>query len=64
MTQIHGGDTWNVVPETVVLRGTVRTLDAEIQDRIEAAMRQVCAGVAQTHGASIDPELHAAAIPA
>ena len=50
-TQIHGGDTWNVVPETVVLRGTARTLDAAIQDRLEAAMGQICAGMAQTHGA-------------
>ncbi len=54
VTQIHGGDTWNVVPESVVLRGTVRTLEAEIQDRMEAAMRQVCAGMAQIHGATID----------
>ncbi|MEW6640890.1 MAG: M20 aminoacylase family protein [Pseudomonadota bacterium] len=53
VTQIHGGDTWNVVPETVVLRGTVRTLDAEIQDHIEAAMHRTCAGMAQIHGASI-----------
>jgi len=53
VTQIHGGDTWNVVPETVVLRGTVRTLDGEIQDQIEAAMRQTCAGMAQIHGATI-----------
>jgi amidohydrolase/hippurate hydrolase len=54
VTQIHGGDTWNVVPEQVVMRGTVRTLDAGIQDRVEAAMKEVCAGVAQAHGATID----------
>jgi amidohydrolase len=54
VTQIHGGDTWNVVPETVVLRGTVRTLEAEVQDRVEAAMRQICAGMALTHGAGVD----------
>ncbi|MFT4266542.1 MAG: M20 aminoacylase family protein [Xenophilus sp.] len=53
VTQIHGGDTWNVIPEEVVLRGTVRTLDAAVQDRTEAAMRQVCEGVGQTHGAKI-----------
>jgi amidohydrolase/hippurate hydrolase len=53
VTQIHGGDTWNVVPETVVLRGTARTLDAAIQDKLEAAMGQICAGMAQTHGAEV-----------
>jgi amidohydrolase len=54
LTQIHGGDTWNVVPETVVLRGTVRTLSADVQNQVEAEMGQICAGVAQTHGATID----------
>lgn len=53
VTQIHGGDTWNVVPETVVLRGTARTLDAAIQDKLEAAMNQICSGMAQTHGAIV-----------
>ena len=27
VTQFHGGDTYNVIPEDVVLRGTARTLD-------------------------------------
>ncbi|GAC1321770.1 MAG: M20 aminoacylase family protein [Collimonas sp.] len=54
VTQIHGGDTWNVVPENVVLRGTVRTLDAAIQDNVEVMMGQICAGVAQTNGATIE----------
>jgi amidohydrolase/hippurate hydrolase len=53
VTQIHGGDTWNVVPESVMLRGTARTLDAAIQDKLEAAMGQICAGMAQTHGAEV-----------
>lgn len=53
VTQIHGGDTWNVIPETVVLRGTVRTLDAAIQDKTQAAMQQICDGVAATHGAKV-----------
>lgn len=53
VTQIHGGDTWNVVPETVVLRGTARALDAAIQDRVEHSMNQICAGMAQTHGATV-----------
>lgn len=54
LTQIHGGDTWNVVPETVTLRGTVRTLSAHVQDQVEAEMGQICAGLAQTHGAAVD----------
>jgi amidohydrolase/hippurate hydrolase len=54
LTQIHGGDTWNVVPENVVLRGTVRTLSAEVQNQVEMEMGQICMGMAQTHGATIN----------
>jgi metal-dependent amidase/aminoacylase/carboxypeptidase family protein len=54
ITQIHGGDTWDVAPETVVLRGTVRTLDAEVQDQVETARGQICRGIAQAHGAQVD----------
>lgn len=53
ITQIHGGDTWNVVPEEVVLRGTVRTLAADVQHTVEAQMRRICEGIAATHGATI-----------
>jgi amidohydrolase/hippurate hydrolase len=28
VTQVHGGDTWNVIPQEVVLRGTARSFDA------------------------------------
>lgn len=53
VTQVHGGDTWNVIPETMILRGTVRTFDAAIQDHIEARMNAICASFATMHGASI-----------
>jgi hippurate hydrolase len=53
ITQIHGGDTWNVIPDTVVLRGTTRSFKPEIQDAIEAAVRRIAAGVAAGMGASV-----------
>ncbi len=48
VTQVHGGDTWNVIPQEVVLRGTVRTFKREVQDLIEQRMRTIVAGVAAT----------------
>ena len=48
VTQVHGGETWNVIPEQVVLRGTVRTFKQEVQDLIEQRMRGIVAGVAAT----------------
>ena len=38
VTQIHAGDAWNVVPETVTLRGTVRTLRPETRAMIREQM--------------------------
>ena len=50
ITQIHGGDTWNVIPEDVTLRGTIRSFRPEVQDRAEAALGRIVAGVAAAHG--------------
>jgi len=46
ITQVHGGDTWNVIPQEVVLRGTVRTFDPAVQELIERRMRGIVAGAA------------------
>ena len=48
VTQVHGGDTWNVIPEEVVMRGTVRSFKRDVQDLIERRMRTIVAGVAAT----------------
>jgi hippurate hydrolase len=53
VTQVHGGDTWNVIPDEVVLRGTTRAFKAETQDAIEVALRRICEGVASGMGASV-----------
>ncbi len=52
VTQIHGGDTWNVLPGSAVLRGTVRAFSAATQDAVEAAMRRTAEAVASVHGAA------------
>jgi len=38
VTQIHAGDTWNVIPDRVVLRGTTRSFDPAVRDLLEAQM--------------------------
>ncbi len=53
VTQIHGGDTWNVIPDQVVLRGTTRSFKPELQDAIEAGIRRIAEGVATAMGASV-----------
>jgi hippurate hydrolase len=46
VTQVHGGDTWNVIPQEVVLRGTVRSFEPAVQDLIEQRMKTIVAGAA------------------
>ncbi|HWI25645.1 MAG TPA: M20 aminoacylase family protein [Stellaceae bacterium] len=53
VTQIHGGDTWNVIPDEVVLRGTARAFKSEVQDAIEAGIRRIAEGVSASMGASV-----------
>jgi amidohydrolase len=46
VTQVHAGDTWNVIPDAIVLRGTVRTFKTDVQDTIERRMRTIVEGIA------------------
>ena len=53
VTQIHGGDTWNVIPEQVTLRGTTRSFKPEVQDRIEENMKRIAEGICAAMGATM-----------
>jgi len=53
VTQIHGGDAWNVIPEQVVLRGTTRSFRPEVQESVEPAIRRIAEGIAAAHGARV-----------
>jgi hippurate hydrolase len=46
------GHTDNVVPQTAFLTGTARSLSAEVQDLVEARLREVVEGIARIHGAT------------
>ena len=50
VTQIHAGDTWNVIPDTALVRGTARAFRPEVQDLLERRVREICAGIAAAHG--------------
>jgi hippurate hydrolase len=50
VTRIHGGSSHNVLPSEVRITGTVRTFDPAIQDRIEAALRELVEGTAKAAG--------------
>jgi hippurate hydrolase len=52
--EFHAGNARNVIPQTAVLKGTVRTLNADVRILVEKRVREVVAGVAQITGAKID----------
>lgn len=51
VTQVHGGDAWNVIPDTVTLRGTARALLPETQDEVEAGLAELATKVCEAAGA-------------
>ncbi len=53
VTQFHAGDTWNVIPETAVIRGTTRSFNGEVQDQIEADMTRIAEGICASQGARV-----------
>lgn len=54
VTQIHSGDTWNVLPQQAVIRGTVRTLNPQVQDMAENRIKQIATGIAATYEAKAE----------
>lgn len=48
VTQIHSGDTWNVLPQHAVIRGTVRALNVEDQNLAEERIKHISTATALT----------------
>jgi amidohydrolase len=51
---IRGGVRFNIVPEEVVVEGTVRTFDPAMQNEIHERMRRTAAGIAASAGATAE----------
>lgn len=54
VTRIHGGNTWNVIPDKVELEGTVRSMDKEDRVFIEKRMRGIAENIAAAYGAKAE----------
>jgi amidohydrolase len=52
--QINGGIRSNIIPDSVVMVGTVRTLDSEMQEKIEQRIRRTVQGIAESAGATAE----------
>lgn len=59
VTHIEGGNTWNVIPESAYIEGTVRTLNEEIRELIARRMKEITTGIALSFGGSAELIWHA-----
>jgi hippurate hydrolase len=53
VTMIEAGTAFNIIPRTVKLTGTVRTLDETVRKFMEERIRKVSTGIAGTYGATV-----------
>lgn len=51
VTRMEAGNTWNVIPETAVLEGTVRTMDRQDRVLFEKRIRELAENIARAYGA-------------
>ena len=50
ITRVNAGNTWNVVPETAFLEGTVRAMDEDVRSGICQSMEQLASATAKAYG--------------
>jgi len=53
VTKFHSGTAWNIIPNEAVIGGTVRAFSEAVQTQVEQRIRELCAGTALSHGATI-----------
>jgi len=57
MATIQAGSAANQIPDTAVMRGTMRTLRDSVHDHVEAEIHRIADGIARTFGVRIDVEI-------
>ena len=50
---IHGGVRYNIIPDEVILEGTIRSFDEAMRNDVYARLRRTAEHVAAAHGASV-----------
>jgi hippurate hydrolase len=51
---IKGGDAYNILPERVTMKGTVRWFKPQVGDQIEAGINRIVTGIAESLGATAE----------
>jgi hippurate hydrolase len=63
ITQIHGGDAYNVIPHTASLSGTVRVFRRETMQLVEDRMRAITDGIVAGFGATAEVDYREVFLP-
>ena len=58
ITRAQAGNTWNIIPETAELEGTVRALAPSVRDDIQAKLERVVKHTAAAHGCASEFTYH------
>lgn len=53
ITQVHAGTSWNILPETAELEGTVRTHSPEVRATVEQKLKLIAQGLGHAHSVEI-----------
>jgi amidohydrolase len=57
VTSIHSGTTFNVIPQTAQLTGTIRTFDLDVRKMVLERFEQIVKGIAETMGCQAEIEI-------
>ncbi len=57
---VHGGDTFNIIPEQVRMTGTIRALDANIREEIKGQVKEMAHHIAKSGGCEADVSIREA----
>ena len=54
VTQFHGGDAYNIIPNEIEIKGTVRCFSSKVQESIEIQMEQITSSICSAYGANYE----------
>ena len=63
ITKMHAGDAYNVIPESAMLSGTVRTFAIDKMQEIERQMISISEGISKAHGGTALVEFNTLFLP-
>ncbi|MEG3618881.1 M20 aminoacylase family protein [Magnetovibrio sp. PR-2] len=58
VTQIHAGDAYNVIPDSVELKGAIRSFREAVGDHLWTRMKELASGICTGYGADFTLERH------